>query len=68
MSVPVIGFQDGIDAVKQNLSALDPPHAAGYAKQAATLDTLKDGHNEVWKAGGLEDRVSALEAARPFFP
>ena len=68
MSVPVIGFQDGINAVEQNLKALDPAHEAGYDKQADTLRTLKQGHNEVWKGGGLAARVAALEAARPFFP
>lgn len=67
MTPPVIGFQDGIEATRLNLNKLDPGKA-GYDKQAATLETLKDGHNEVWKAGGLAARVAALEAARPFFP
>lgn len=64
----VIGYQDGINAAEQNLKALDPSHAAGYDKLADTLRTVKGGHNEVWKVGGLADRVAALEKSRPFFP
>lgn len=66
--VPVIGFQDGINATEINLKALDPSHQAGYDKVADTWRTLKQGHNEVWKDGGLAARVAALEAGRPFFP
>ncbi len=57
-----IGFQDGIEAVRQRLNEIDPGKA-GYDKQAQTLKTLKAGHNE-----GL-DRLKALEAkvdALPF--
>lgn len=68
MAAP-IGFQDGINAVEQNLKALDPDHAAGYDKQADTLRTLKQGHNEVWTPNGLAARLAAVEEAvrlRPF--
>lgn len=70
MTVPLIGFQDGIDATEINLKALDPNHPAGYEKEAATLDALKLGHNETWKPGGLADRIAKLEQAgpSPFFP
>ncbi len=65
---PTIGFQDGIAATEQRLENLDPATGeVAYSKEAGTLETLKDGHNEVWKAGGLYDRVAALEQ-RPFFP
>lgn len=63
--IPLIGFQDGIEATRQNLNRLDPGKA-GYDKLAATLETLKDGHNEVFGNSGLEDRVAALEARIPF--
>lgn len=69
--VPLIGFQDGIEATRINLGALDPSHTAGYDKQAATLKSLKLGHNETWKQDGLADRLAAVEeavASRPFFP
>lgn len=61
----IIGYQDGIEATRLNLNKLDPGKA-GYDKQAATLETLKDGHNEVWEGGGIADRVAALEARIPF--
>lgn len=64
-----IGYQNGINALEQNLKALDPKHAAGYDKVADTLRTIRDGHNEVFVAGGLKDRLAALEESvrlRPF--
>lgn len=64
MTVPKIGFQDGIEATRQNLNKLDPGKA-GYDKLSGTLKTLKDGHNSTL------DRLAAIEAqlaANPFFP
>lgn len=66
MSVPKIGFQDGIEATRVNLNKLDPGKAA-YDKLAYTLSTLKQGHNSTL------DRLDALEKALadapgPFFP
>jgi hypothetical protein len=60
VTVPKIGYQDGIEATRQNLNKLDPGKAA-YDKLAATLETLKDGHNSTL------DRLAALEA-RPVVP
>lgn len=60
MSVPKIGFQDGIEAFRQRMNVVDPGKAA-YDKLAATLETLKDGHNDAL------DRLAALEA-RPSGP
>lgn len=64
----LIGFQDGINATEINLKALDPAHQAGYDKVADTWRALKDGHNEVWKDGGLEARVAAAEAKLAALP
>lgn len=64
-----IGYQDGVEAARQAFHRLDPPPDTDEAwadKLAATLATLKRGHNE------HEDRLDAVEArlasARPFFP
>lgn len=71
MSVPKIGYADGIDAARERwLEAVtdDDPEVEGKAwpdKLCDTLQTLKDGHNSAL------DRLDALEAAlkaRPFFP
>ena len=52
-----IGYQDGISATQVRLEKLDPDSGeVAYAKQAATLRTLKAGHNE------FIDRLAALEA------
>lgn len=59
--VPKIGYQNGVNAVEQNLKALDPKHAAGYDKFADTQRTLIEGHNDAL------DRLAALEA-RPSVP
>lgn len=59
MTAPAIGFQDGIEATRIRLNTIDPGKAA-YDKQAATLETLKDGHNAVWGADGLAAQVSEL--------
>ena len=63
--VPLIPFQDGIEATRQRLNTIDPGKAA-YDKEAATLRALKDGHNEIWGNAGLADRVAALESRIPF--
>jgi len=54
-------YQNGINAVEQNLKALDPSHAAGYDKFADTQRALVSGHNSTL------DRLAALEA-RPSAP
>lgn len=65
-----IGYQDGISATQKRLEALDPAKGEiAYEKQAMTLSELKKGHNEVWKQGGIAEKVAALEARlqlRPF--
>lgn len=61
MTQKIDGFQNGINAVEQNLKALDPTHQAGYDKFADTQRTLVEGHNE------FMDRLAALEA-RPAVP
>ena len=43
-----IGFNDGIKATKLRLENLDKAVGeTAYATQAATLTTMKQGHNEV---------------------
>jgi hypothetical protein len=61
MASKIDTYQNGINAVEQNLKALDPSHAAGYDKFADTQRTLVQGHNEAL------DRLAALEA-RPSAP
>lgn len=65
-----IGYQDGISSTQKRLEKLDPAVGeVAYANQAATLKTLKKGHNDVWKKGGIAEKVAALEARlqlRPF--
>ena len=61
MAVKIDTYQNGINAVEQNLKALDPTHAAGYDKFADTQRALVQGHNE------FIDRLAALEA-RPTAP
>lgn len=59
------GYNNGINAVEKNLTALDPEHAAGYHKFADTQRTLVSGHNSTL------DRLAAIEArlsSDPFFP
>jgi hypothetical protein len=67
-----IGYTDGITATKERLENLDPAAAeVAYANQANTLKQLKQGHNEVWRDGGIADRVTKLEEALqgiPFVP
>jgi hypothetical protein len=61
VSVPKIDtYQNGINAIEQNLKALDPSHAAGYDKFADTQRTLVLGHNDAL------DRLAALESRIPF--
>jgi hypothetical protein len=70
-----IGFQDGIEAVRQRLDTIDPGKAGydklfgkpgtdyGSGEVEGTLVKLKAGHNE------FEDRLTAIEdalAGRPF--
>lgn len=74
-----IGFQDGIAAyfnwyrqqprVPQRGPNYDPNNPATWPwpdKLEHTFESLKDGHNEVWKDGGLAARVSAIEEGLPF--
>jgi hypothetical protein len=67
-----IGYTDGIAATQQRLETLDPAaNEVAYANQAKTLKQLKQGHNEVWRDGGLAARVEKLEEALqgiPFVP
>lgn len=73
MSVPKIGYTDGIAATQQRLEMLDPALTeVAYKNQATTLKTLKQGHNAVWDPeAGLATRVAKLEEALkgiPFVP
>jgi len=52
-----IGAQTGIVATNSALKALDPAHAAGFDKLAATETALVANSNEYY------DRIAALEAA-----
>lgn len=63
MAEKIDGYQNGINAVEQNLKALDPEHQAGYTKFADTQRKLVAGNNE------HEDRLDSIEqalAGRPF--
>lgn len=71
-----IGLNNGAEAVKERLNAIDP-HRFAYNRffglptpdNEGTAQTLIKGHNEVHRAGGLGDEVSAIKAVlnrRPF--
>jgi hypothetical protein len=72
----IISAQHGAEAVRVRLNAVDPGvkaydkfFGAHTATNEGTVRKLIDGHNSVWKDGGLADDVNNLKvslARRPF--
>lgn len=66
MAAP-IGTNDGIQALRGRVERVEPPmNALAGENIERTLETLKSGHNQVWEAGGLAERLARLEAMPPF--